>query len=307
MAVESPRAWTIPTGSVGSDQFARAKETRSVPDRIPTGVADFDYLSGGIPVGSVVLLAGEAGAGHVEFALTSAVHLMLYYDDPGLHQFFLGSARGPFVYPKGVSYVSLTRSEEHVMREVASSFDQSYHDGLARHLSFHDLSPSYFADSVVPQTWASVGGSLLGDSGSVRPPTEPLAAVADAVEADGPSNLVIVDSLTDLLVRRSVDAEAVLTLVKGLRRRAKLWGGVVYLILSRGVAPPAVEQGLYDSVDGVLNFSWTSSPHSSHRQRTMLVERFMPLLARIPHEQQGRFVIRVSAVNGLVTTQYERV
>jgi len=39
----------------------------------------------------------------------------------------------------------------------------------------------------------------------------------------------------------------------------------------------------------------------------MLVERFMPVLARIPHEQQSRFVIRVSAINGLVTTQYERV
>jgi KaiC/GvpD/RAD55 family RecA-like ATPase len=307
MAVESPRAWTIPTGSVGSEPFARPKPERPAPDRLPTGVADFDYLSGGVPVGSVVLLAGEAGAGHVEFALTSAVHLMLYYDDPRLHQFFLGSAKGPFVYPKGVSYVSLTRSEEQVMREVAGSFDASYHDGLARHLSFHDLSPSYFADSVVPSTWSAVGGSLLAAAGAVRAPADPLAAIAEAVEADGPSNLVIVDSLTDLLVRRSVDTEAVLTLVKGLRRRAKLWGGAVYLILSRGVAAPAVEQGLYDSVDGVLNFSWTTSPHSSYRQRTMLVERFMPVLSRIPPEQQGRFVIGLSAVNGLVTTQYERI
>jgi len=307
MAVESPRAWSVPRGTVGSEPFATTRAEDRAPDRIPTGVADFDYLSGGIPVGSVVLLAGDAGAGHVEFALTSAVHLMLYYDDPSLHQFFLGSAKGPFVYPKGVSYVSLTRSEEQVMREVAGSFDATYHDGLARHIAFHDLSPSYFADSVVPPTWASVGGSLLASGPAARSSAEPLAALADAIEADGPSNLVILDSLTDLLVRRSVDTESVLTLVKGLRRRAKAWGGVVYLLLSRGVAPAATEQALFDSVDGVLNFSWTSSPHSSHRQRTMLVERFMPLLARIPHEQQGRFVIRVSAVNGLVTTQYERV
>ncbi|MCI4322370.1 MAG: HTR-like protein [Thermoplasmata archaeon] len=307
MAVESPRAWTVPTETVGSEQFATTRAEDRVPDRIPTGVADFDYLSGGLPVGSVVLLAGEAGAGHVEFALTSAVHLMLYYDDPSLHQFFLGNARGPFVYPRGVSYVSLTRSEEHVMREIAGSFEKSYHDGLARHLSFHDLSPSYFADSVVPPTWAAVGGGLLASGPASRSPPGPLAALADAIEADGPSNLLILDSLTDLLVRRSVDSESVLTLVKGLRRRAKEWGGVVYLLLTRGVASTAIEQALYDSVDGVLNFSWTSSPHSSHRQRTMLVERFMPVLARIPHEQQSRFVIRISAINGLVTTQYERV
>ncbi len=307
MAVESPRAWSLPTGTVGSEGFHPAAPAEPSPDRMPTGVADFDYLSGGFPIGSVVLLAGDAGAGHVEFALTSAVHLMLYYDDPSLHSFFLGSAKGPFVYPKGVAYVSLTRSREQVMREIAGSFDRSYHDGLERHMAFHDLSPSYFADSVVPSSWATVGGSLLAAARSARPPAEPLAAVADAVEADATSNLVIVDSVTDLLVRRSVDIESLLTLVKGLRRRAKEWGGVVYLLLTRGVAPASTEQALYDSVDGVLNFSWTSSPHSSHRQRTMLVERFMPVLARIPQEQQSRFVIRVSALNGLVTTQYERV
>jgi KaiC/GvpD/RAD55 family RecA-like ATPase len=307
MAVESPRAWSVPTGTVGSEGFGTSSRAEPAPERTPTGVADFDYLSGGIPVGSVVLLAGDAGAGHVEFALTSAVHMMLYYDDPSLHQFFLGNAKGPFVYPKGVAYVSLTRSREQVMREVAGSFDRTYHDGLARHISFHDLSPSYFAESVVPPTWATIGGGLLSGGGRSSTPVDPLAAVAEAVEQDGSSNLVIVDSLTDLLVRRSVDTESLLTLVKGLRRRAKSWGGVVYLLLTRGVAPLATEQALYDSVDGVLSFSWTTSPHSSHRQRTMLVERFMPLLARIPHEQQGRFVIRVSSLNGLVTTQYERI
>jgi hypothetical protein len=118
---------------------------------------------------------------------------------------------------------------------------------------------------------------------------------------------VIVDSLTDLVVRRGIDSEELLTLVKGLRRRAKSWNGVVYLLLSKGVAPSAVEQALIDSVDGVLSFNWTTSPLHSHRQRTMLIEKFMPVLARVPHEHQGRFVIRVSKVNGLVTTQYERV
>jgi hypothetical protein len=118
---------------------------------------------------------------------------------------------------------------------------------------------------------------------------------------------VIVDSLTDLVVRRSVDLEELLTLVKGLRRRAKSWNGIVYLLLSKGVAPAATEQALMDSADGVLTFTWSTSPTHSTRQRTMLIERFMPVLARVPHEHQGRFVIRVSAVNGLVTTQYERI
>jgi KaiC/GvpD/RAD55 family RecA-like ATPase len=253
-----------------------------------------------------VLLVGEARAGHNEFALTSAVHLMLHREDPVTYELFLGNARGPFVYPGNVVYVSATRSREQVLHEVHGSFEASYHDVLERHLVFHDLSPSYFSDSVVPPSWAAVPNRLLGEGPSITT-NDPLAAIAQAVEADGPGNVVIVDSLTDLLVRRGIEAESLLTLVKGLRRRAKAWGGIVYLLLSRGVAPEATEQALIDSVDGVLSFRWTTTPYHSHRQRAMVIEKFMPVLSRMPAEHHGRFVIRVSAVNGLVTTQYERI
>ena len=62
-----------------------------------------------------------------------------------------------------------------------------------------------------------------------------------------------------------------------------------------------------DSVDGVLHFSWVASPSQSHRQRAMVIEKFMPILARLPPEYHGRFMIRVNVASGLVTTQYERV
>lgn len=308
MAFEAPRPWLAPFSAVGTSNGGNGHDG---PLRVPAGVPDFDYLTGGIPAGSTVLLLGEAGAGHQEFALTSAAHLMLRHDEPNLHQIYLGSARGPFAYPNDVAYVSISRSREQVLREVEGAFDPTYHRVLERHLKFHDLSPSYFGDSVVPSSWSTVENGLLAGlaegSTTVPPTAAPLTALADALELDGASNLVVVDSLTDLLVRRGVDSEELLTLVKGLRRRAKSWGGIVYLLLTKGVAPPATEAGLVDSVDGVLSFVWSSSPLSSHRQRTMLIERFMPVLSRIPPEHQGRFVIRVSNVSGLVTTQYERV
>lgn len=278
--------------------------------RIPTGVGDFDSVAGGIPVGSVVLLTGEAGAGHQEFALTSATHLMFSYDAEHMHKFYLGSVKGNFVYPAGVAYVSLTRSRDQVVREVEISFEPTHHRSFVRHLVFHDLSSIYFSDTIVPRSWAQTSAPLLAQL--AEPTPTPLAsdlldAIVQAVEQDGDGNLVIVDSLTDLLVRRNLDTDAILTLVKGLRRRAKEWGGVVYLLLSRGVAPAATEQALADSVDGVLSFAWSTHPVRSSRQRTMLIEKFMPVLSHVPHEHQGRFVIRVSALTGLVTTQYERI
>ncbi len=304
MATDAPQPWIAPLDTVvPSRPFSPAQ---AVGERIPTGVSDFDYLTGGLPTGSVVLLIGDAGAGHQEFALTSAVHMMLKHDDPEAHNLLFGSARGPFVFPGEIVYVSATRSREQVLREVAGTFEPSYHEVLERHLKFHDLSRSYFSDSVVPSDWTSATSALLA-SAPAATRSDPLAAIADAVEADGPANLILVDSLTDLLVRKGIEVEALLALVKGLRRRAKVWGGVVYLLLSRGVATEAVEKALYDSVDGVLSFSWTGGPHSSHRNRTMLIEKFMSVLSRIPADLQGRFVIRVSALNGLVTTQYERI
>jgi RecA/RadA recombinase len=280
VATESPRPFVLPNATSRS---LRPPELRDAPARIPTGVPDFDFLTGGLPAGSVVLLFGAAGAGHSEFALTSAVHLMLRYDDPHMHAFYLGNAKGPFVYPESVDYVSTSRSREQVMGELRGAFDGLYPGVLGRHLTFHDLSPAYFADTPVPVAWSSVASSLLSSSPVRASGSEgPLRALAEAMDAIPDNRLVIVDSLTDLLVRREVDAADVLALVKGLRRRAKEWGGLVH-------------------------FSWISGATHSHRQRAMLIEKFMPILARLPSEHQGRFVIRVSGKSGLVTTQYERV
>ncbi len=306
MAAQSPRPFVLPPQTAGGPP--RPPDLSGRPARVPTGVPDFDYLTGGVPAGSVILLWGEAGAGHQEFALTSAVHLMLHYDLPRLHAFYLGSAKGPFVYPEGVVYVSTSRSQEQVLDELRGSFEQTYAEVLARHLNFIDLSREYFADTVVPAAWASVPSPLLGGGSPSRVSDGgPLRALVEGVDAAAGRQLVVVDSLTDLLVRRGVESADMLTLLKGLRRRAKEWGAVVYLILSEGVVAPAMEQAVIDSVDGVLHFSWTTSPSHSHRQRTMLIEKFMPVLAHVPAEYHGRFVIRVGAQNGLVTTQYERI
>lgn len=305
MATESPRPFVLPTSS--SRPF-RPTEPVGHGDRVPTGVPDFDYLTGGLPAGSVVLLFGSAGAGHQEFALTSSVHLMFRFDNPRLHAFYLGSAKGPFAYPKGVIYLSTSRSREQVMGEIRGAFDGLYPAVLDRHLEFRDLSSAYFADTPVPAGWASTPSSLLsGAPGATAAAEGPLQALAGAIEGIPADQIVIVDSLTDLLVRRGVEAADVLTLVKGLRRHAKEWGGLVYLILTEGVAPAAVEQAVLDSVDGVLHFSWLSSSNHSHRQRAMLIEKFMGVLARLPPEYQGRFVVQVNTKNGLVTTQYERI
>lgn len=306
MASEALRPFFPPLSAPGP----RLPDLAGAPPRVPTGVPDFDFLTGGIPAGSVVLLFGEAGAGHQEFALTSAVHLMLHYDDPHLHQFYLGSAKGPFVYPEGISYISTSRSQEEVLDELRGSFTGVWPEVLTRHLTFSDLSRTYFRDSVVPTNWAALNGPLLSSSASASHAAagdSTLQALTSALETTGPRNLVLVDSLTDLLVRDGLPSADLLAMLKGLRRKAKEWDGLVYVLLTEGVASPAIEHAIVDSVDGVLQFRWTTTANLSHRQRSMLVPKFMPVLSRLPAEYHGRFIIRVNARNGLVTTQYERI
>ncbi len=279
-----------------------------IAERVPTGVPDFDYFMGGVPAGSVVLLMGDAGAGHAEFAFTSAVQLMLHREDPEAHGFHLGTAKGPFLYPERILYVSLTRSRRQVLNEVRDAFDAVYPEVFARHLTFEDLSPAYFADTSVPSVWAEVPSPLAASGPALsRAPAGPLPALAQALEAGGPRTVTIVDSIGDLVIRPGLDGSELVTFLKGLRRRAKEWDGIVYLLLARGVASPAIEYAIVDSVDGVLSFNWTSTPNRSYRQRSLQIEKFMPVLSHVQDDYHGRFVIRVHAQTGLVTTQHERI
>ncbi len=45
--------------------------------RMPTGLPTLDpILDGGVPVGTMILLLGEIGAGHYEFAYSSIVNTL---------------------------------------------------------------------------------------------------------------------------------------------------------------------------------------------------------------------------------------
>jgi len=273
------------------------------PLRVPVGITDFDAITGGLPPGTVLLLMGESGAGHSEFALTSASTITKAIEGGG--EFFLGAFQGTTLVPTHVTYVSFTRSRDEVLNEVKNTFPGHYSTFLSQHMNFVDLSAAYFHDSIVPPEWSRSKRSLL--DGNSPPSKGVLATMATELETRARNSLVILDSLSDLLVRSSIPKEDVVTLVKGLRTRAKDWRGVVYLLLTRHVAEPWIEEALKDSVDGVLDFRWVQNPLKSARMRGMAIEKSLPLLARVPPERQGRFVIDVSHGNGLVTTQYERI
>ncbi len=300
MDAAKPKGRPLPVPGPGP---VREKQGLTPLLRIPSGVADFDAITGGLPPGSVILLMGDSGAGHTEFALTSASKLTRAVE--GTEEFYMGPFHGATVLPTHVTYVSFTRSREQLLHEIRNSFPVYFPTFLSKHMAFVDLSSAYFADSIVPPEWSRSRRSLL--DGSSGPSPGLLPVLATELENRGKNSLVVVDTLSDLLVRRSIEKEDVVTLVKGLRSRAKDWRGLIYLLSARHVTEPHIEEALKDSVDAVLDFSWVQSPHKSSRIRAMWIEKSMPLLSHVPPARQGRFVINVSDDGGLVTTQYERI
>jgi KaiC/GvpD/RAD55 family RecA-like ATPase len=272
--------------------------------RIPTGVADFDsIIKGGMPTGSVVLLLGELGAGQVEFALTSAAKLSLVKEHPESSDYFLGqSAKGNYL-PERICYITFSRSKEEILQEISASFNVDFYDAFEKIVVFKDFSSLYFKHSVVPSSWAGERTSVFDQQvdGNI------LESLVTFLDENAPNSLVIIDSITDLVVNAKIDIYDLVSVLRGMQRIAKKWGGIVYLVLTRDILDEMKQRMIMDSVDGALVFEWSKFLRSSKRQRYMYVEKFMSILPHLDKERIARFATVVTAQSGLVVIDTERV
>ncbi|MEM2839209.1 MAG: recombinase RecA [Thermoplasmata archaeon] len=274
---------------------------------MPTGVADFDsILNGGLPAGSVVLLLGDVGAGQLEFCLTSAAKIGLVLENPKSLDFFLGHAARHSKLPEKLSYITFSKSKQDILQEVALSFNRDYLDSLIKRLEFQDFSEKYFMRTIVPPHWVQEARSkkLFSSGGGDKTLLEDFVAFFDE---NSTNSIIIVDSLTDLVMNESVPFSDLIAVLKGLKRMAKNWKCLIYLILTDDILDKKKQQMIIDSVDGVLRFEWSKTVHSSSRQRYMYVEKFMPVLATMEQERIMRFATLVTSQSGFVVIDTERV
>lgn len=274
--------------------------------KIPTGVSDLDsIIKGGLPAGSVVLLLTEIGAGGLEYIYTSAAKLLRVKESPEDIAMVLGDECKGSILPEDVHYVTFSRSKEDILEEVKISFNQDYYDAIQDGLTFKDFSSSYFRRTMVPSNWTQdeVGPSLFSNDSNA----DILEELVNFLEENAEDNMVVIDSLTDLLTNSSIEDDKLVTVIKGMRRASKKWGGVIYLLLSKGIVDKSIEYLLIDSVDGVLSFEWSKSRHTSQRQRYMFVEKFMSVLPHLKREKIARFTAEVSDYAGYTVVNYEKI
>lgn len=270
-------------------------------ERIPTSVVAFDSIvNGGIPAGSVVLLYGEAGSGHREFAHTSAANLSLIrYNRELLKTMGINNS---VVIPAKTTYISFSKSENEILREISLTFSEELFEAFKRDLVFKDFSVEYFKHTIVPREWAS--SSILFSNSSSK---DMLKSFIEFINEHGNDSIVIIDSLTDLITSSKFNENDIIDVIKGLSKVSKRWNSIVYMILSEGIASPRFEKILFDIVDGVLVFEWGGGQRTSRRYRYMYVKKFTGVLSHIEENKISKFTTALNSKKGFVVINVEKV
>jgi len=263
-------------------------------NRIPFGIARLDSrIGGGAPSGSVVLLSGEAGAGAREFVYTSAVIGGLESAAPDLFDLHYGDLHGDAAAPDGIHYVSFTADADEIRGEIAFAMDEEMVEAGLDPVTFADLSAEFFQLSPVPRDWYAGEHRDINDLGRASDRRDVLEAFADYLDDHAYGSLVLVDSLTDLLGARQEDLQFsdVVLLLKGLRRAARQWDGLILLLLNKDAVTERELGSLMSSVDGTIQFEWESG--GNERVRTMFVNEFRGVLSQLEEEDIIRFETEV--------------
>jgi KaiC/GvpD/RAD55 family RecA-like ATPase len=258
--------------------------------KMPTGIESLDpILDGGVPLGSVILLLGDLGAGNYEFVYSSLVNTL------GIRK---GNVPEGAIVPKEVRYITFTRVKEDVKQEIINSFFIEGVDKVVNGILFDDLSEHYFDSSMVPDEWYSKSDiitRLQKRSGNESIFVQ-LSRVINSAQAD---SIVVVDSVTEIAAQCNTPAlwGSLTGFLRGLQRVAKHKNITIYLLLSRGIIDSSKERELADIADAVLLFRWEESS-GARRQRVMYIEKFRGVMPHLEERDLVKFAVRISTTSG---------
>jgi KaiC/GvpD/RAD55 family RecA-like ATPase len=265
----------------------------------PTGIDSLDQvLKGGLPRGSLVLLLGEIGAGDFEFVISSIARLLA-----------LSGKDSTIKFPEKVCYISFTRGKDDVLKEVAFSFPELY-PIIRDRLEFKDFSNAYFSRSFIPLNWrSSRKEELTFESLKWDEEEENLMAdLIDYLDKNAKGSIVVIDSLTVLAqyCLERMEWKDMIIFLRGLQKASKLWGGIVYTMLSEGIFDKEKQEEIQECMDGVLLFEWDRQGISK-RQRIMYMKKFRGLLPVLDEDNIVNFEIQISSQRGFEVSNIKRV
>jgi KaiC/GvpD/RAD55 family RecA-like ATPase len=277
--------------------------------RIPTGVVTFDtIIRGGFPSGSLILLTGEAGAGNMEFAYTSASMLTLLRSNPVLYEstkkqleaFLINNEN--LKLPDTICYISFLHSKEDIMKELEHSFPHGFPEAFdSKGFIFKDFSSSCPGSTTLEtdNSWKGMKGSRQDEKQLI------LRELISTLEFHARNSLVIIDSLASLRRACCLEWADLITFLEELQKKSKKWDGMIYLQLGSGIFEKNREEEIMDIVDSVLVFEW--SQEAFGRQQTMYMRKSRGVLPNIIKDNMVRFDTMVTNTDGYVVTNVKRI
>jgi len=267
--------------------------------RMPTGLPTLDpILDGGVPVGSMILLFGELGAGNYEFAYSSIINTLARMAK-------LPASEPRF--PVKIRYITFTRLESDVRHEIVQSFAA---DGVSEdsvNFQFVDLSDFYFDRSLVPNEWYSHSDTLTQlQKRSER--SNIFMKLSEVFNSTEPESLIILDSITDIATQTNLPNlwQDLTGFLRGAQRLVKQKRCTLYLLLSKGIIDAAKEHEIADIADAVFLFRWEEST-SSRRQRVMFFEKFRGVMPHLEEQDLVKFAVRISTTEGFEVSNIRMV
>ena len=260
-------------------------------DRIPFGVRQLDTtIKGGAPTGSVVLVSGESGAGSREFMYTSTlINGLAVGGNDDLYDLYYGSQSADAIDPDEVHYISFTDSKEKLTDEMSLAMDDEIVENGFENVQFHEMAERYFHVSPVPRDWYADATHSITDLRKRHEQRGLMEALGKTLTEIAPGNLVVIDSLSDLVgaIGDDIEWSDISYLVQGLTKAAHEWDGLILAHLNHETVSSTRYAQLTDATTGAMRFEWESG--GSTRARTLVVSQFRGVLSQIEAEDIVRF------------------
>ncbi len=263
--------------------------------KIPTGIEIIDAtMYGGIPSGYVTALVGESGAGDFEFSITSVANLLIMKN----------KNKENIIIPGKVCYISLTRSKEDILKEIAFSFPDFYNVIIEaicnKKFEFKDLS-DIFLNGKINNNSFEIFSSKDRDHKYII-----IDSLIRYINEIGLESLVIIDSLTVLAeyYYRNNNWNDFLLFLTLFQKASKNWNGLVYFILNKGVFSETGREEILDCMDCVIVFQWEI--FGSLRHRSIHLQKVRGVLSWL-NDDQMYFMAKIDSQKGLIVTHQEKI
>ena len=281
--------------------------------KIPTGIKTFDVnINEGLPAGSVILILEDVGAGGREFLYTSIYNISQMISNKNNIDPIKRKNKNPgddennmIILPNKICYVSVSKSREDILTENAYAFHKEYYEAINNGLVFKELSDIYFRHSIAQNLWAEKKGIMGFDSGSDKNILEELS---EFLNENAKGNIVIIDSLTDLLVNEIdyLNKTDFIMFLKGMVNISKKWNGLIYMILSANILEKHMQEIINDVVDGVLVFEWFDKG-SVKMRRNLYISKFRGLIPQLEQNKIAKFETKITYDGGFEVSNVRKI